>query len=86
MFRSSTTACAPKCSTTSPCLSSCTEAARRLYFGRNTRSGVKLDFLSHFTARDYIATGHPYVAFVDVPNARQSEELRALIEAVEAGL
>ncbi|MCU0660776.1 MAG: hypothetical protein MUC50_00450 [Myxococcota bacterium] len=59
---------------------------RRLYCGRNTRSAIKLDFLAHFAARGFTATGHPYVAFVDVPKARQAEELRALIEAVEASL
>jgi hypothetical protein len=60
--------------------------SRRLYCGRNTRSAVKLDFLAHFAARGLSATGHPYVAFVDVPKARQAEELHVLVEAVEAGL
>ncbi|MCU0664701.1 MAG: hypothetical protein MUC50_20560 [Myxococcota bacterium] len=59
--------------------------SRRLYCGRNTRGAVKLDFLAHFAARGFAATGHPYVAFVDVPKARQAEELRALIAAVEEG-
>jgi hypothetical protein len=60
--------------------------SRRLYCGRNTRSTVKLDFLAHFAARGFTATGHPYVAFVDVPKAKQAQELEALVAAVEASI
>jgi hypothetical protein len=55
-----------------------------LYCGRKTRGGPDIDFLAHFAGRNLQAKGHPYVAFVNVPESRIEEELAVLLEAVTA--
>ncbi len=52
---------------------------RTIYCGRNTSNGPSFDFLAHFAARGYRAVGHPYVAFVNLPENRMKEELAWLL-------
>lgn len=54
-----------------------------LYCGRRSRGGPKIDFLAHFKSRGFNATGHPYVAFVDVPEHRVEDEIGRLLAEVE---
>lgn len=52
---------------------------RTIYCGRNTSNGPSFDFLAHFAARGIKAVGHPYVAFVDLPENRMKEETASLL-------